>query len=83
MFFFRLEKQKKYQQNEKFMLGDNKDCVNVDKFGNGLQRLWKQQLTCFSLVGLETAEAITSEYPSLALLMEVRLYNSNCVSSTK
>lgn len=54
-----------------YVAGDNKDCVKVDKNGNGLSRLWQQQLTQFTLARLETAEAIASMYPSPASLMQV------------
>lgn len=53
------------------MAGDNKDCVRVDKDGNGLQRLWNQQLTTFPMARLETAEAISSRFSTPCLLMQV------------
>lgn len=56
------------------MGGDNKDCVHVDKEGNGLQRLWTQQLTLFNHARLETAEAITSKYKTPTNLMNVIFY---------
>lgn len=53
------------------MIKDNRDCVVVDKNGNGSRRLWQQQLTAFDLVRLETAEAILSKYPTPSKLFEV------------
>ena len=44
--------------------GDSRDCVRVDKTGNGLLRLWQQQLCQFNNVGLETAQAIAAVYGS-------------------
>lgn len=57
------------------MAGENKDCVRVDKDGNGLQRLWNQQLTMFPLARLETAEAISSKFPTPSSLMQVVFIN--------
>lgn len=68
---FRIMKNEKYQQNDWYIAGDNKDCVKVDKDGNGLNRLWKQVLTAFPLASLETAEAIAANYPSLSSLLKV------------
>ncbi|RZB39515.1 crossover junction endonuclease EME1 [Asbolus verrucosus] len=67
---YKLQKQEKYQQTDWFAAGDNKDCVKVDKDGNGLQRLYKQMLMTFPLASLETAEAIASKYPTITSLME-------------
>lgn len=50
---------------------DNRDTVKVDKDGNGLKRLWQQQLCQFTLMSLETSEAIASVYKSPLQLMEV------------
>ncbi|XP_043269900.1 crossover junction endonuclease EME1 [Venturia canescens] len=52
-----------------YATGDNRDTVKVDKNGNGLKRLWQQQLCQFNLAGLETAEAICSVYPTPWALM--------------
>lgn len=54
------------------MAGDKKDTVGVDKDGNGLQRLWSQQLCCFPLARLEVAEAITAQYATPAALIKVK-----------
>lgn len=54
-----------------YISGDNKDSVRVDKNGNGLHRLWQQQITQFTMARLETAEAIISVYPSPRVLIEV------------
>lgn len=66
---YKLQKQQRQEQMEWYVAGDNKDSVKVDKNGNGLSRLWQQQLTQFTLARLETAEAIASMYPSPASLM--------------
>ncbi|KAJ3665526.1 hypothetical protein Zmor_001018 [Zophobas morio] len=66
---FKLQRYEKFQQTEWFVAGDNRDCVKVDKNGNGLNRLWKQMLTTFPLARLETAEAITSQYPTVSSLI--------------
>lgn len=54
-----------------YIMGDNRNTVCVDKDGNGLKRLWQQQLCQFNLSTLEIAEAICSVYPCPADLMEV------------
>ncbi|XP_044259286.1 crossover junction endonuclease EME1 [Tribolium madens] len=66
---YKQQKQDSYQ-TEWFVAGDNRDCVNVDKDGNGLRRLWNQALTTFPLASLETAEAISSRYPNVSALMK-------------
>lgn len=58
------------------MAGDKRDTVGVDKDGNGLQRLWNQQLCCFPLARLEIAEAISSQYATPTALMQVCLDNN-------
>uniref|UniRef100_A0A1Y1LUS3 ERCC4 domain-containing protein n=1 Tax=Photinus pyralis TaxID=7054 RepID=A0A1Y1LUS3_PHOPY len=67
---YKLEKYKKEMQASWYMAGDNKDCVKVDKNGNGLKRLWQQQLTTFPLARLEHAEAIITKFPTLKSLLE-------------
>ncbi|XP_011645461.1 crossover junction endonuclease EME1 [Pogonomyrmex barbatus] len=65
--------QKKGNQESKFdwyVMGDNKNTVRVDKDGNGLKRLWQQQLCQFNLSSLETSEAICMAYPSPAQLIK-------------
>lgn len=64
---------KESQENmfEWYVMGDNRNTVRVDKDGNGLKRLWQQQLCQFNLCSLETAEAICTIYPSPARLIEV------------
>lgn len=49
----------------------NKKNVKVDKDGNGLGQLWRQMLTMFPLVRLETAEAITAVFPTPRSMFEV------------
>ena len=56
-----------------YAAGDNRDTVKVDKDGNGLKRLWQQQLCQFNLSSLETAEAICQVYGSPLQLIEVRI----------
>ncbi|XP_011690538.1 PREDICTED: crossover junction endonuclease EME1 [Wasmannia auropunctata] len=59
--------QKRGSREDKFdwyVMGDNKNTVRVDKDGNGLKRLWQQQLCQFNLSSLETSEAICTVYPS-------------------
>jgi crossover junction endonuclease EME1 len=66
--------QKKENQQSKFdwyVMGDNRNTVHVDKDGNGLKRLWQQQLCQFNLSSLETAEAICTVYSSPAQLIKV------------
>lgn len=68
---FRLEQIKKNTEFDWHLSTDNKDCVQVDKDGNGLKRLWRQQLTLFSGATLETADAIASLYETPADLINV------------
>ena len=58
-----------------YVMGDNRNTVRVDKDGNGLKRVWQQQLCQFNLSSLEIAEAICSVYPSPADLIEAYM---NC-----
>ncbi|KAK4882765.1 hypothetical protein RN001_006084 [Aquatica leii] len=67
---YKLELYQKQQQTDWFVSGDNRDSVAVDKNGNGLKRLWQQQLTTFPLARLEHAEAIVAKYPTLRSLLE-------------
>lgn len=71
---YKLEKQKREETNlDWFAKADSNNGVKVDKNGNGLANLWQQQLCQFSLVGLETAQAIVSQYSSpLALVNEYK-----------
>ncbi|XP_071866875.1 methyl methanesulfonate sensitivity 4 isoform X2 [Bombus fervidus] len=61
-----------------YVMGDNRNTVKVDKNGNGLKRLWQQQLCQFNLSSLEIAEAICSVYPSPANLIEAYM---NCTDT--
>jgi len=68
--------QKRGNQESKFdwyVMGDNKNTVRVDKDGNGLKRLWQQQLCQFNLSSLEVSEAICTVYPSPIQLIKVSL----------
>lgn len=67
-----MEKQKSGEKLDFYAEGNNKDCVRVDNNGNGLQRLWQQNLTSFPLSRLETSEAIMDKYNTPVELMEVR-----------
>ncbi|XP_014235937.1 crossover junction endonuclease EME1 [Trichogramma pretiosum] len=69
------EKRQESSSVDWYVNSDNRDTVKVDKDGNGLKRLWQQQLGQFSLVSLETSESIASIYKSPCQLMEA--YN-NC-----
>ena len=70
----RAKKNEKYENEEWYVFGDNKDCVRVDKDGNGLQRLYQQTLTMFPLARIETADAIVSKYPTVRDLMLVSAF---------
>ncbi|XP_066583523.1 crossover junction endonuclease EME1 isoform X2 [Prorops nasuta] len=61
----RLQKKQNIEQSfDWYVSGDKKGTIIVDKFGNGLKRLWQQQLCQFNLTSLEIAEAIYSVYSS-------------------
>lgn len=63
---------KKGSQELALHIGESgKDSVNVDSNGNGLRRLWQEQLTSFPLSRLETSEAIMDKYGTPAQLMAV------------
>lgn len=66
-------KKQKFSKEQKFSWYaalDSRDCVRVDKEGNGLLRLWQQQLTQFNLAGVDKAQAIVAAYPSPQLLKQ-------------
>ncbi|KOX80287.1 Crossover junction endonuclease EME1 [Melipona quadrifasciata] len=68
---YKLEKNKNLiNKFDWYVMGDNRNTVKIDKNGNGLKRLWQQQLCQFNLSSLEIAEAICSMYPSPAHLIE-------------
>ncbi|XP_024940621.1 probable crossover junction endonuclease EME2 isoform X2 [Cephus cinctus] len=70
---YKLEKRQALEEKvDWYVAGDNRDTVKVDKDGNGLKRLWQQQLCQFNLSSLETADAICSVYSSPMQLLEVR-----------
>lgn len=78
---FKYEKHKREQEKlEWYAAGDSRDCVRVDKNGNGLLRLWQQQLCQFNRVAMETAQAITSVYRSPCALVQAY---ENCSSETE
>lgn len=71
---YKLEKNKSLTNKFNwYILGDNRNTVKVDKDGNGLKRLWQQQLCQFNLSSLEIAEAICSVYPCPADLIKVNI----------
>ena len=71
---YKLEKNKNLTNKfDWYVMGDNRNTVKVDKNGNGLKRLWQQQLCQFNLSSLEISEAICSMYPSPAHLREVNI----------
>ncbi|KAK2178178.1 hypothetical protein NP493_556g00062 [Ridgeia piscesae] len=49
---------------------DKKGCVKVDKEGQGLATVWRQQLQQFKNVSADMANAIVAEYPSPWLLYQ-------------
>ena len=53
---------------------DSSGTVKVDKAGNGLTQVWRQQLQVFKLVTAEVTNAIIAQYPSPALLCQVILF---------
>ncbi|XP_066252472.1 crossover junction endonuclease EME1 [Euwallacea similis] len=67
---FKSAKEQFLQSENQLFTVNNRDCVRIDKDGNGLNRLWNQFLRMFPLASLETAEAITLVYPTLHSLME-------------
>lgn len=67
---FKMKKREQLEQTNEYMIGDNKDCVTVDKNGNGLSRLWQQNITAFPLARLDLAESIMATYPTLNSLMQ-------------
>lgn len=69
---YKLQKKERVENKfEWYIMGDNRNTVRVDKDGNGLKRLWQQQLCQFNLSSLETAEAIYNVYSSPIQLVEV------------
>ncbi|KAL1462667.1 hypothetical protein WDU94_014484 [Cyamophila willieti] len=67
---FRLEKQKLEEKSEWHASSDSKDCVKVDKLGNGLGRLWRQQICQFNNVTLDISEAIAQVYKTPTSLVK-------------
>ncbi|XP_011504232.1 PREDICTED: crossover junction endonuclease EME1-like [Ceratosolen solmsi marchali] len=66
----KIEKRSELSKIDCYINCDNRDTVKVDKDGNGLKRLWQQQLCQFTLMSLETSEAISSIYKSPLHLIE-------------
>lgn len=70
--FQRLNKYKEEQDGcDWYASGYTKNCVTVDKNGNGLTQLWRQMLSQFPLCALETSEAIASVYATPTALYKV------------
>uniref|UniRef100_A0A8D8YXK4 Crossover junction endonuclease EME1 n=2 Tax=Cacopsylla melanoneura TaxID=428564 RepID=A0A8D8YXK4_9HEMI len=67
---FRLEKQKLEEKSDWHASSDSKDCVKVDKLGNGLGRLWRQQICQFNNVTLDISEAIAQVYKTPTSLVK-------------
>lgn len=67
----RREQNQKDDRFDWYASGDSKDCVALDKDGNGAFQLWQRQLCQFPLASRETSEAISSLYPSPLSLMKV------------
>lgn len=74
LFLFRLEKQKLEEKSDWHASSDSKDCVKVDRLGNGLGRLWRQQLCQFNNVTLDISEAIAQVYKTPTSLIKVGTY---------
>ncbi|KAJ2937941.1 hypothetical protein O0L34_g14214 [Tuta absoluta] len=49
-------------QAEFYMRGDNKQCVGIDKDGNGMPRLWQQMVAILPQSSLETSRALCAQY---------------------
>ncbi|CAG9863631.1 unnamed protein product [Phyllotreta striolata] len=84
-FLFMLTKsiaQKPHEMNQELQYDYYEDCnrkkIKVDKDGSGMGQLWRQMLTMFPLVRLETAEAITAAYPTPSSLFRAF---ENCTES--
>ncbi|KAL1510023.1 hypothetical protein ABEB36_004679 [Hypothenemus hampei] len=67
---YKSAKEELRQKENEFFEVNNRDCIKVDKNGNGLSRLWNQMLTMFPLASLETAETISAVYPTMSSLFE-------------
>lgn len=76
---YKLDKEKRKGDDlDWFAKGDSNQTVKVDKNGTGLINLWKQQICQFNAVGVETAQAIISQYNSpLALVNKYNQCNSS------
>lgn len=68
--FKREKSNKDAERLDWYALGDSKDCVAVDKDGNGALQLWLRQLCQFPLASRETSEAIAAVYPSPLSLVQ-------------
>lgn len=71
---FRKDRDDKMSDQNFYLANDNKDCVQV-KDNIGLTNLWKNHLCKFPTVTLDTAEAITKEYPTASKLIQVRIFS--------
>lgn len=67
----RLEKNKRLESTDWYATGDSRESVRVDTAGNGLARLWQQQICQFPAVTLDIAQAIVSNYSSPLVLINV------------
>ncbi|XP_078319018.1 structure-specific endonuclease subunit EME1-like isoform X3 [Crassostrea virginica] len=64
------EKPAKKDRLKSAFFDDGVSTVKVDKNGNGLLKVWKQQLMQFKSISPDIADAIVLAYPSPCLLME-------------
>ncbi|XP_049879566.1 crossover junction endonuclease EME1 [Pectinophora gossypiella] len=58
------------EQAEFYMRGVNKQCVAIDKNGNGKSRLWQQMVAILPQSSLETSRAICAQYKTPKMLYE-------------
>jgi len=63
-------KEERFEQQFDFYAADVSGGVKVSKDGQGLTRLWQEQIQQFSLAALETSQAIVSKYPSPLSLIQ-------------
>ena len=63
------------EQNFDFYAAEASGGLKVTKDGQGLTRLWQQQIMQFPLVALETAQAIVSHYSTPQALLQVYNYS--------
>lgn len=67
-----MDRNRKHENTDWYATADSKESVKVDNDGNGLLRLWQQQICQFPNVGFDVAQSIVAEYNSPQALIEVR-----------